>query len=613
VLSQTPIFTPLWIALNPPQQLSGRASALNFNPFRNITQAAIKRLFLEKILDRQIVYPGAIPLETDLLNTNKYSMIGAAKLAHTILGDGPWLQGLACTANSPAALNVIVAAGQIYSLQNIDGTAYSSLAADTAHTILKQGILLDAVTLSTPAPATAGQSVNYLVQIAYTDTDSGATVLPYYNSSNPSQAYSGPNNSGAAQNTVRKGVCSVLVKTGIAATTGTQVTPAPDSGYIGAYVVTVANGQTTVTAVNIVTLAGAPFITETLTNKISYQSGDARYGKLSGATFTGPISAPTVTATGQATALRLVAYGAGAVTTNSAVGAGALLSNTTGTYNTANGVSALLSNTTGANNTADGMNALLYNTTGSQNTACGVSALRSNTTGVQNTACGEDSLVSNTTGVQNTACGVDALLSNTTGYQNTACGQGALLSNTTGFQNTACGVSALQNNTAGIGNTANGFLALQNNTTGSGNTAINPLNSAGVYAPVFAPVAENDRLCMGSTGVTNAYVQVAWTVVSDARDKINFSPVPHGLEFVKALQPTAYQFRTARDSEETNGGVRYGFKAQDVLALEGDNPVIVDNDDADKLRMIETALVPVLVKALQELNAKFDAYVLTHP
>jgi len=112
---------------------------------------------------------------------------------------------------------------------------------------------------------------------------------------------------------------------------------------------------------------------------------------------------------------------------------------------------------------------------------------------------------------------------------------------------------------------------------------------------------------MGSTGVTNAYIQVAWTVVSDARDKINFAPVPHGLEFVKALQPTAYQFRTARDSEETNGRVRYGFKAQDVLALEGANPVIVDNEDADKLRMIDTALIPVLVKAIQEQQAIIES------
>ena len=111
---------------------------------------------------------------------------------------------------------------------------------------------------------------------------------------------------------------------------------------------------------------------------------------------------------------------------------------------------------------------------------------------------------------------------------------------------------------------------------------------------------------MGSTGVTNAYIQVAWTVVSDARDKTNFAPVPHGLEFVKALQPTAYQFRTSRDSEETNGRVRYGFKAQDVLALEGANPVIVDNEDADKLRMVDSHMIPVLVKAIQELSAEVD-------
>jgi hypothetical protein len=189
----------------------------------------------------------------------------------------------------------------------------------------------------------------------------------------------------------------------------------------------------------------------------------------------------------------------------------------------------------------------------------------------------------------------------------------ALANNTTGIQNTANGFNALFSNTTGSLNTATGFGSLVNNTTGNGNTGINPRNSAGSYAPVFDPTTENNRFCMGSTGVTNAYIQVAWTVVSDARDKTNFAPVPHGLEFVKALQPTAYQFRTARDSEETNGGVRYGFKAQDVLELEGANPVIVDNEDADKLRMVDTALIPVLVKALQELNAKFDAYVLTHP
>ena len=290
-----------------------------------------------------------------------------------------------------------------------------------------------------------------------------------------------------------------------------------------------------------------------------------------------------------------VGKGAGAISSNTALGSGALNANTTGSNNTAVGEAAMLEATSGNNNVAVGRVALRYNT------------------GNDNVAFGNYSLGTNTTGTANTAIGNYALNANTTGSNNTASGLYALRSNTTGANNTANGVSALYNNTTGTSNTASGVYALYSNTTGSGNTGINPLNSAGGYAPVFNPTTENNRFCMGSTGVTNAYIQVAWTVVSDARDKINFAPVPHGLEFVKALQPTAYQFRTARDSEETNGGVRYGFKAQDVLELEGANPVIVDNEDADKLRMIDTALIPVLVKALQELNAKFDAYVLTHP
>ena len=292
---------------------------------------------------------------------------------------------------------------------------------------------------------------------------------------------------------------------------------------------------------------------------------------------------------------------------NTASGVGALQNNTTGNENTATGLQALVFNTTGNENTATGQSALQNNTTGNFNTASGLNALYSNTTGSSNTASGLDALRSNTTGTQNTASGVDALRANTTGGNNTASGLQALFSNTTGIQNTATGVSALFSNTIGGSNVGMGNAALINNTTGGGNTALNPLNSAAVYAPVFDPTTQDNRFCMGSTAVTDAYIQVAWTIVSDARDKTNFAPVPHGLEFVKALQPTAYQFRTARDSEETNGRVRYGFKAQDVLALEGANPVIVDNEDADKLRMIDTALIPVLVKAIQEQQAIIES------
>ena len=211
-------------------------------------------------MNRQIVYPGAIPLETDLLNTNKYSMLGLAKLASSLMGGNTYVHGLACTPSSPPSMVVNVAAGQIYSLQNIDGTAYSSLPADTTHSILKQGYVLDAQQFTLTAPSTSGYSINYLIQATYADVDGGSTVLPYYNAANPSVAWSGPNNSGTAQYTIRQGVCTVSLKAGVAATTGTQVTPSPDSGCIGLYVITVAQGATTVTSANIATYANAPFL-----------------------------------------------------------------------------------------------------------------------------------------------------------------------------------------------------------------------------------------------------------------------------------------------------------------------------------------------------------------
>ena len=205
----------------------------------------------------------------------------------------------------------------------------------------------------------------------------------------------------------------------------------------------------------------------------------------------------------------------------------------------------------------------------------------------------------------NTAVGSGALQANTTGDNNTANGFQALYSNTTGSRNTANGLRALYSNTTGDSNTANGRDALYNNSTGAGNVCIGSLNSSGSYAPVFDCTTENNRVVMSSTAVTNAYIQVAWTVVSDERDKTNFDLVPHGLDFVKQLNPVAFQFKESRDSDTPHGPVRYGFKAQDILALEGDdNAVIIDNENPDKLRYNGEALVPVLVNAIKELAAE---------
>jgi hypothetical protein len=324
---------------------------------------------------------------------------------------------------------------------------------------------------------------------------------------------------------------------------------------------------------------------------------------------------------------------------NTAVGSGALGANTTGDRNTAVGASALDATTTGLRNTANGYNALTENTTGNSNTALGAFTLSAATTADGNTAVGDGALNATTTGADNTAVGQNCMLNNTTGGFNTAIGKLALSSNTTAGNQTAVGYRALYTTTTGDGNAAFGFESLYNTTaygntalgsyamracttgkhntgigyeglknltTGAGNIGIQPYSSAETFNAVFDITTENNRISMGSTGVTNAYVQVAWTVVSDARDKININSVPHGLSFVNQLNPVSFQFKMSREDETPNGGKRYGFLAQDILALEGDDPVIIDNEVPEKLKYQGESLVPVLVKAIQELSTELD-------
>ncbi|MDR3473322.1 MAG: tail fiber protein [Devosia sp.] len=211
-------------------------------------------------MDRVIIYPTQIPLETDILRSERYTMNGLGWLAQATLGTGIAVDGLACTPTSPATLTVNVGVGAIYERETLDASAYSSLAADTTHSTIKQGLLFDAAPFTFVAPTTPGQAQNFLIQAGYSDSDTDSTVLPYYNASNPAVAYSGPNGLGTAQNTSRKGVCVVSSKAGAAATSGSQTTPVPDAGFVGLYVITVAYGQSQITTGNISQLSTAPFI-----------------------------------------------------------------------------------------------------------------------------------------------------------------------------------------------------------------------------------------------------------------------------------------------------------------------------------------------------------------
>ena len=219
-------------------------------------------------MDRQIVYSGQVPQTTDLLNTNRQTMIALAKLCADLFGTSTVVSGLGCVPTTPASMSVTINPGQIYQLANVDGTAYSALPADTAHSLLKQGILMDAQSFILSAPATAGYSQNYLIQAAYLENDINNVVLPYYNSANPSQAFNGPGGSGNAQPTTRAGQVSLQLVAGTAAATGTQTTPAVTAGYVGLAIITVANGQSTITAANIAPAANAPVLPTDLLHSI---------------------------------------------------------------------------------------------------------------------------------------------------------------------------------------------------------------------------------------------------------------------------------------------------------------------------------------------------------
>lgn len=210
-------------------------------------------------MDRVIVYPGALPQTTDVLNTNKFAMVGQAYQNQAILGTNTVVSGLACTPTSPTAdLHVTIDVGTIYQIDPTDTAAYGDLGSDSKN-IMKQGILNTPQQLTITPPGTAGFSQVYLVEAILNDVDAGLLTVSYYNSIPPNTPYAGPANSGTSNFTTRTCPCVISLKAGVPATTGTQVAPSSDAGFVGLYTITVVNGQTQITSSNIVQMVTAPF------------------------------------------------------------------------------------------------------------------------------------------------------------------------------------------------------------------------------------------------------------------------------------------------------------------------------------------------------------------
>ena len=326
----------------------------------------------------------------------------------------------------------------------------------------------------------------------------------------------------------------------------------------------------------------------------------------------------------------LESRGGGGLVYNTSVGFEALKSNTTGQYNTAVGWNALKSGTTGSNNVAIGDGALKSNTTGYENAAVGGVALYDNTTGYRNAAVGMASMKYNTTGNFNTAMGYAALIFNTRGTQNCAFGHNAMERNSLGNFNTAVGSSALYfagdtfagaPGTDAHSNTSIGYLSLYGLVTGHSNTAVGTRagysciagctnstfigNDAGLLVSGTWP---SNVIILGNSSIATLYcAKTSITSLSDRRDKTNIVDIPVGLEFVRSLRPVSFDWNMRCGGKV--GTPEFGFIAQDLQEVQNAHTVVpglVDESNPDRLCAAPGLLLPVLVKAIQELDKKLQ-------
>ncbi len=211
-------------------------------------------------MDRQIVYPGGIPLDTDILSLQRNTLIAIGYLTQAIMGKTMLAEGLACTPTQPASMSVVVGAGCITQFGSVDANAFGSLPAEPNEPLVRMGINVAGASFSLLSPTIAGQAINYLVEASFLEADGDPVILPYYNAANPGQPYSGPGNSGTAQNTQRQQTVQLQIKPGAPAPAGSQITPAVDAGWVGLYFVTVLYNQTTITTGSINSIPAAPFL-----------------------------------------------------------------------------------------------------------------------------------------------------------------------------------------------------------------------------------------------------------------------------------------------------------------------------------------------------------------
>jgi hypothetical protein len=264
----------------------------------------------------------------------------------------------------------------------------------------------------------------------------------------------------------------------------------------------------------------------------------------------------------------------------------ASLSDIAAEANTGVGAQALFSNTSGALNTAVGKAALFANTVGGQNIAVGLNSLAANIDGNQNVAVGNYSLFSAENATGNTSVGKDSMYQNISGEQNVAIGLEAGYGNR-GSRNTYVGAISGE------------YVAL----TGSNNTML------GADSEPSSTTVSNE-ITLGDSSITSLRCNdTSISGLSDQRDKKDIENITIGLSFINDLRPVKFVWNQ-RDEKRVNL-LDSGFVAQELMAVEDEYAVnewlkLTNRGNPEKYEAAPGRLIPILVKAIQELSAEIE-------
>jgi hypothetical protein len=112
----------------------------------------------------------------------------------------------------------------------------------------------------------------------------------------------------------------------------------------------------------------------------------------------------------------------------------------------------------------------------------------------------------------------------------------------------------------------------------------------------------SNEITLGNASITALRCNATLSTLSDIRDKKNIEPLDKGLDFVDKLKPVMFDWNT-RDGAKVDIP-QIGFIAQDLLEIGADVPNLVLTNNADKLEASYDVLLPILIKAVQDLSAK---------